>query len=576
MAAALPRRPLAERTSFSHEQCSAISQNSVGSAKRARSPEPHPAKATKRIRPLAQAATTAVAEEGKGRKKVEREQQKAEFREKYTKAFPSWVFYFDPDILDVANTEALRQDMKRKIHLLGGRVDDFFSKDITHLITDQVPGTELPLYNKENVGKSKNGTSSLLKSPIKLRGRIVEDVLMDTEYSLINKAQSFGQKIWTLTKLSSVVDRCLATPSTGQSQSLTTSVSATTQQSLSRLLQSERLNGTCERDPSERRHDFRYFSKDSYFVLVEDLHQEFATIAAHEYPVPKPHSATKPLWPILHCHPHARGPFIEFDEKERRRWEKTQQAESAKEKQALHVPRTGRPRARPTSLHLQATGHGDLRRSVSMNNIRRRASHPNGVLRDANLVDLDADEYDNDLAYASGYLASGISGHAAASGNSVGLTSTAGTTSTTGTVRNALQLTATLRGRLQQHVVTSKKFPNGEREGSNGPMAPPDGMPGRTTQAMLRKSRSTNTIKLPRRDEGSKPGYCESCRIKFDDFRKHVKGTKHKRFAANDDNFLQLDFVLARVKRCTDEEVRKAEADRESRWRASQSVSYSG
>ncbi|KAF4567700.1 hypothetical protein EYR40_006704 [Pleurotus pulmonarius] len=576
MAAALPRRPLVEKTSFSHEQCSTISQNSTGSAKRARSPEPYPAKATKRIRPLAQVVTTAVAEDGKSRKKVEREQQKAEFREKYTKAFPSWVFYFDPDILDIANTEALRQDMKRKIHLLGGRVDDFFSKDITHLITDQVPGTELPSYNKENAGKSKNGASSLLKSPIKLRGRIVEDVLMDAEYSLVNKAQSFGQKIWTLTKLSSVVDRCLTTPSTGQSQSLATSVSAPTQQTLSRLLQSERLNGTCERDPAERRHDFRYFSKDSYFLLVEDLHQEFATIAAHEYPVPKPHSTAKPLWPILHCHPHARGPFIEFDEKERRRWEKAQQAEAAKEKQSLHVTRTGRPKPRPTSLHLQAAGHGDLRRSVSMNNIRRRASHPNGVLRDANLVDLDADEYDNDLAYASGYLASSISGHAAASGNSVGLTSTAGTTSTTGTVRNALQLPATLRGRLQQHVVTSKKFPNGERDGSNGPMAPPDGMPGRSAQAMLRKSRSTNTIKLPRRDEGSKPGYCESCRTKFDDFRKHVKGTKHKRFAANDDNFLQLDFVLARVKRCTGEEVRKAEADRESRRRASQSVSYSG
>ncbi|KAG5220478.1 Dfp1/Him1, central region-domain-containing protein [Salix suchowensis] len=278
---------------------------------------------------------------------------------------------------------------------------------------------------------------------------IVEDVLMDTEYSLINKAQSFGQKIWTLTKLSSVVDRCLATPSTGQSQSLTTSVSATTQQSLSRLLQSERLNGTCERDPSERRHDFRYFSKDSYFVLVEDLHQEFATIAAHEYPV------RNRIARLSRC---GRSCIVTLMLEERRRWEKTQQAESAKEKQALHVPRTGRPRARPTSLHLQATGHGDLRRSVSMNNIRRRASHPNGVLRDANLVDLDADEYDNDLAYASGYLASGISGHAAASGNSVGLTSTAGTTSTTGTVRNALQLTATLRGRLQQHVVTSKSF----------------------------------------------------------------------------------------------------------------------
>jgi len=48
-------------------------------------------------------------------------------------------------------------------------------------------------------------------------------------------------------------------------------------------------------------------------------------------------------------------------------------------------------------------------------------------------------------------------------------------------------------------------------------MGPPVGVPQR--HAVLKKSKSTTTIKLPKREEGSKPGYCESCRSKFNDFR---------------------------------------------------------
>ena len=36
---------------------------------------------------------------------------------------------------------------------------------------------------------------------------------------------------------------------------------------------------------------------------------------------------------------------------------------------------------------------------------------------------------------------------------------------------------------------------------------------------VLRKSKSTNTMRLPKREEGAKPGYCESCRVKFENFK---------------------------------------------------------
>jgi len=103
-------------------------------------------------------------------------------------------------------------------------------------------------------------------------------------------------KIWTTTKLESVLERCLVSgnASTAASQksitTLATPPKATTsqQRSLTRLLASERLHGTTtERDPTQKRHDFRYFSRSSCFVLVEDMRQELTTIHALEYSITK-------------------------------------------------------------------------------------------------------------------------------------------------------------------------------------------------------------------------------------------------------------------------------------------------
>lgn len=69
---------------------------------------------------------------------------------------------------------------------------------------------------------------------------------------------------------------------------------------------------------------------------------------------------------------------------------------------------------------------------------------------------------------------------------------------------------------MQHEVVTSRKVLNAATRGKDTSMGPPP-LPER--QRILRKSRSTNTMRLPKRDETSKPGYCESCRQKFPDFK---------------------------------------------------------
>jgi regulatory subunit for Cdc7p protein kinase len=355
--------------------------------------------------------------------------------------------------------------------------------------------------------------------------------------TLIRKAIDFKMKIWTTAKLESVIERCLisgnaSTTTCQKSITVATPPKTTTQQrSLTRLLESERLHGTTtERDPTQKRHDFRYFSRGSCFVLVEDMRQELATIHALEYQITKGRDGVdRGAWPVLHCHPHARSPFHEFDEKEQKRWDKLRRAETEKEREQ---EQKARRRQEEMKRRAQARRHvGDLRRSVSMNNLHRRVSFPDASYQQ--LVDLDGDvsgcEGVTDSANASGYLASGTGGYMAASGNSVSITSTTGTTSTAGTSFRNLKLPAALQERIQSQVVTSRKFssvatgPSGEREkekglGKKGTMGPPVGIPERPN-GLLRKSRSTNTLRLPKREEGYKPGYCESCRAKFDDFK---------------------------------------------------------
>ena len=350
----------------------------------------------------------------------------------------------------------------------------------------------------------------------------IEDLPTANDDRLLLKAIEWKMKIWTVAKLESVLDRCQAPINSELSR---TGPTATAPQTLSRLLQSERLHGTTERDPNEKRLGFHYFSKNSYFILVEDLNDELATIHALEYSIKKGRDGKESGdWPILYCHPRARGPFIEFDRNEARRAERAERQEKAREQE--RIQRATRLREQEVQRkiradRLQAKKAGDLRRSVSMVNLHRRLPVGEDGRTPQDLVDLDAEGGDTlGSANASGYLASG---YMAASGNSMAITSTTGTTSTSGlSVRGALQMPHALRERLQQQILTSRKVGlvnnTGQKENDNGgEMGPPSAIPERK---ILRKSKSTNTMKLPKREETTKPGYCECCRMKFDDFQK--------------------------------------------------------
>ena len=333
-----------------------------------------------------------------------------------------------------------------------------------------------------------------------------------TASELVQKALSFNLRVWSAEKLRSVLDR---SEPFGRASQAIVGVSAHNTPALEDLLKAERLTGTTERDPTQRRHDYTYFDKGNYFILVEDMKQELATIVAVQYPI-KPREGKDKTFPVPYCHPLARGPFMPYDEKEERRRDRQEQADH--ERQLDNKRRKMRllERMREELKQVEEEARiGELRRTQSTSNLRRRATfHGRGA---AEVTDdyqefVDVGEIPESAA-ASGFLASHA--YTAASGNSVNITSNTATTSTGG-LQPRSSLPPSLLDKLHHEVVTSRKM-NGalarKRDTTMGPPPVPD------KQRMLRKSRSTNTMRLPKRDEASKPGYCESCRQKFADFK---------------------------------------------------------
>lgn len=83
------------------------------------------------------------------------------------------------------------------------------------------------------------------------------------------------------------------------------------------------------------------------------------------------------------------------------------------------------------------------------------------------------------------------------------------------------------------------------------PMFSPAPSPAPTQGAVraLMALRASGTPSGPRRRKDKKPGYCENCRVKFDDLEEHATTRRHLRFAQNDQNFEEIDALLDSVAR---------------------------
>jgi hypothetical protein len=404
-------------------------------------------------------------------------------------------------------------------------------------------------------------------------------------------------------ELQSVVSRLIVKTEPGSRRA-----SSRNNNSLSHLLEEEKLHGTRERDLSAPRPDYHYFTRGAFYVLCEDATGEYRTILAKEYE--KPRNGEVPEWPVLHEH------FLKPSASAQAKAEAAALARAAAEElkrstdancissATNKIPASLLDRSRVSNVKGESNGQpGDLRRSASLNNLGK--TRQNAQLLAA------AEEKAARAAAAAEDAESQHDPYIAASGNSVNITSTitsaqSGTgmggggggnlAATKGRERRIVELNkrvvplaSGLRGQQPNAVASTstltapsllpsaisrshsvqaeddatmidlssepadapapsnaaarrdpasdekrrqaktmadhvKATLAAEKEAekknkAKGKMGPPQikkrhSLPGRLPPVKREKIME----RLPLREESKKPGYCENCRIKFDDF----------------------------------------------------------
>jgi len=342
-----------------------------------------------------------------------------------------------------------------------------------------------------------------------------------------------------------------------------------------------------------RRADYSYFSKGVCFSMCEDLKGDELTLWAHEYdkyPTALPSRAGEsgkekaqekdkgPPWPTLYADSRAYNPFAPFDERsEQRRVQR--EAETAEYDRMVQRQKNAHKREKARRLQLDEGRDTDAMSDDAQENLvptpalRRRAESMTNVA----IVPLNLStkwEADKIEMGASGVNASaGSAAYWAASGNSMPLSAATTMPTTTsftgltglGTGQNGAALPKSLLSTLRfpPSFPTPSTGRTTETEKENQPVTrrdrdqtkmPPPSTTGSGAAAAnaLRRTKSTGGLRVKvhkKETPAARAGYCENCRLRFEDINEHVRTRKHIRFATDPVNFAALDVELARLVR---------------------------
>ncbi|WFD44838.1 Cdc7p-Dbf4p kinase complex regulatory subunit [Malassezia psittaci] len=449
--------------------------------------------------------STRMSREERYQREFQKAQSQRQWKEAFIKAFPKLVFYLDH--VDSAH----KTQFTRQITQLGGHVDAFFSRSVTHVVTTRPIPIPSEKENKEPSKRSRReptehvtarANTSRLTSAAHANMPVHSDrnPLDDTTPSLpatdlLCKAQRFGMKIWRQDKLQNILSLLLAADLIVDQQP----------QDLSEMLHQEKFLGTSERDPAAQRNDYHYFGKHCYYVLVTDATNEHRPILIQEYDRHAHEAQHKPPpWPVLYGDVEGRGLFTYIRPKDRQRL-------------AIQDP------------DLKPAHSLSLRRVASLNMTGSQlyqvpnSSHTPGT---PNLM---------------------------ASDNSIALASTvASTTSTSLHSQGTLSHAAAVPGKRLAELTRRMHAPlDLQKEASRGAMVRRmlDLQQTEDHHPKLRRAHSMTSARDPFKPREKKPGHCENCRCKFEDFDEHTRSRRHRKFAMDENNFVALDELLQRVQR---------------------------
>ncbi|KAJ5495945.1 hypothetical protein N7539_001061 [Penicillium diatomitis] len=503
----------------------------------------------------------------------------------YRKAFPQFVFYFD------SIPEDVRCKFSRQVVALGACEEKFFSRLVTHVVTARSIPPEAAHTNNpaEDTSNETNGASgdhtqtvnpSLLEKngdghlqvSLKIEGRRDQGSM-----DVLQRARQMGMKIWALEKLQRMITTINDNDIGGQSENVSRSkqVGASTthgkgENDLSRVLRQELLNGPSDRDPFASMEMVVFKGP---FIYIHDMNEKTKPVMVREYA--RVNRRQDGAWPQFRSAPLGKCPFIdeppsrkEYDRQRLRQAQKEkkialQTAEGLKTKVSKSVKanaQTQRPTDKKLVGDVSKAEEPPIKKEVfakpSLEDINERKSSESLIPPHFPRT---GPFYSGREPAASGVQPSNvtsairsqmISSTAAAPGAKAGLSK-------------------------EVHGLKRKVLEKGTGSIVPGPMAAPQrpnhGSGSFCKQADVKKvsigetttqgdatsmKRRRDDVVAPQKVERKrdpKPGYCENCRDKFDDFEEHTMTRKHRRFAQNSSNWNDLDALLFDIQRPKDE-----------------------
>ncbi|OOF98802.1 hypothetical protein ASPCADRAFT_204520 [Aspergillus carbonarius ITEM 5010] len=503
----------------------------------------------------------------------------------YRKAFPQFVFYFD------SIPEDVRSKCSRQVLALGAN-DATNAPEYNGEAADQAPvDGSLQTVNPSLLEKS---ADTHLHMSLKNDARR-EQKGMD----VLHRARQMGMKIWAIEKLQRMIAAINDGDVGGHDSHSTRNSNATGgltrargENDLSQVLQNELLNGPSDRNPLSVLKELVMFK--GPFIYVHDMDEKTRPVMVREYPrVTKRQDG---IWPQFRSARLGKCPFIEEPptkkELDQRRARQRERERKALSKPApvqevpdvkLNAPETDRkiikydsedktpeldqpeevPLEKPIEMQdTQSTKQLSPRKSSESfvpPPLNRKGSFFHGREPAASGV--------QPSNITSAIRSQMVSSTAAAPGAKAGVSKEVHELKRKVLEKGNGGLTAGTMPQPQHAIDGAASLRMKAQENRLGKMQPPEkviNVPEEITVnwegngALKRRASDRKAIIIPKKKErrrDPKPGYCENCRDKFDDFEEHIVTRKHRRFATNRANWAELDALLVQLARPVKDEA---------------------
>ncbi|KAB5566580.1 Dfp1/Him1, central region-domain-containing protein [Coniochaeta sp. 2T2.1] len=427
--------------------------------------------------------------------------------------------------------------------------------------------------------------------------QVHEDVLRKPKprnTDVLYKAREMGKKIWPLEKMQKILDMVSENDPyksallgqghrTGTLQTASTS-KVVEQSNLLQLLQNERVHGPSDRDPTVATQELNYFK--GPYIYVYDIEEKMKPIMVREYT--KVADKKDGAWPQFRIAAQGRCPFVE-DQPERQKVKERVTKAAETRAPVANQSQVAPSKYKPEEVARLRQHNSDRKMSVDHDVVRVREGHhvPDDKVHQDHRRDEGHREhvhkprleFDQENAFMSRAKAPRfVAGEPVASGvqpskltsaiRSQMISSTSGilggikagtSKEIHGLQRKVLQKNSTpavsdlSSRRLTEMSHDSNTFIRStsvSRPSVRGKLDMIDEDGAVSQRVGLRRTESAPApVQEKQKKRELKPGYCENCADKFDDFDDHILTRKHRKFAEDKKNWAQLDDLLSQLSR---------------------------